>query len=133
MGLESARVGRGQVLGLVLRRTRLGTGLEGRGRGGGEAPASGLRTLSAQAHCALRWAVRYARLLTWLPPGGCARFYCFCVPRTFCCSLLLMPTRRTLRARPPHLHGKRRTSAITTMPTWRDFWSSGRSVSPAHF
>lgn len=120
------------ALGVVLLRTLQGRSRKpggGAGRGGGEARAPGVRALSAQAQCARR---RYAGRLTWRPPGGCARPFCFCVPRTFCCSLLLGPARPRRRAKPPHLRGKRRrTSAITMMPTWRDFWSSGRSVLPS--
>lgn len=126
IGPVSASVGQGRVLALVL--LRASEGLDWRTGGGGEAPAPRLRTLFAQAQCV----ARYTGQLTWRPPAGCARFSCFYVPRTFCCSLLLKPTRPILPARPSHLHGKRRTSAITTMPTWRDFWSSGRSVSPAY-
>lgn len=114
-------VRRGRVLGIVVYCT-----LRGRKAGGG----AGLLdfALSAQARCAC---LGSAGRLTWRPPPGCARSSYFCVPRICCFFLLLGPARPTRRAKPPHLRGrKRRTSAITMMPTWLAFWSSGRSVLP---
>lgn len=118
-GTRGASTGRRNVLHTT------GAGPEGRGRTGGGAWLLDF-ALSAQARCACRGS---AERLTWRPPPGCARSSYFCVPRTCCFFLLLGPTRPTRRAKPPHLRGRRRrTSAITMMPTWRDFWSSGRSV-----